>query len=214
MRYALIALIAILIACAFVLPAAPVNSLGKSIGLGSNSKQVKDHGSDHDNEIMENEKDTDDIEEIGANGTLLAGGGGWNSVKMSGSIFKDTFGVFIDGDSGNWSYSSLVFQARDQDSTLHALNFTNVVFDNTSVANMTYVHAWGWASFDDTQGFWFHLVLMDNGSRSNDLFDLALYKDTNKNWIMDETAPLLHWVFNGLEGGNIWIGAGNQDSEI
>src|SRR5512136_1889993 len=129
MRYALIALIAILIACAFVLPAAPVDSLGKSIGIGSDSKQVKDHGSDHDNENAEDDADMDDIEETSGSGTLLAGGGGWHSVKMSGSMYKDTFGVFIDGDTGNWSYSSLVFQARDQDATVHALNFTKVVFD-------------------------------------------------------------------------------------
>lgn len=221
MKYALIGALAVLIACAFVLPAVPMSSLEKTIGLNHSSQVAPTSGSedsenetgDHDNETIENDIEMEDFEANDVNGTLLAGGGGWFEVNMSGTIHKDTFGVFIDGDSGNWSYSGLVLQARDQQATIHGLNFTKVVFDNTTVANMTYVHAWGWASFDKVEGFWFHLILMDNGSRSNDLFDFALYKDTDKNWTMDETSPLLHWVANGLDGGNIWVVGGVSESD-
>jgi hypothetical protein len=210
LKYAIVGIIAVLIAGVFVLAAVPMGSSGKAVGFDSNSRNAptnepKRHASGNEAHDWENE--TDDVDEVDVNGTLLAGGGGWHAVNMSGTICKDTFGVFIDGDSGNWSMSSLVFQARDQGAMVHAINFTKVVFDNTTVANITYVHAWGWATYDKREGFWFHLVLMDNGTRTNDLVDLALYKDTDQNWTMDETSPLLHWVFNGLGGGNIWVGA-------
>jgi hypothetical protein len=94
---------------------------------------------------------------------------------------------------------------------IHATNFTDIVFDNTTDANVIYVRASGWATWNQGQGFWFKLVLMDNGSRANDSFDLAVYKDVGNNWTMDETTPLAQWVFNGLGGGNIWVG--NEDME-
>jgi len=204
MRSVLTGLLAILIACAFVLPAAPTGFSGKSVGLGSDFNETKDNSLDSDDKATDDETDL--------NETMSAGGGGWYRVNMSGTLYKDTFAVCIDGNPGNWSKSSLVLQARDQNATIHAVNFTNIVFDNTTVENMTYVHAWGWAKCDKAEGFWFHLVIMDNGTRSSDLFDLTLYNDSDGNWTMDETAPLFHWVFDGLGGGNIWVTAEEQES--
>jgi len=188
-----------LLACAFVLPGAPVDSSARSVGLESDTAEATGLAADD--------------EEMDANESLVAGGGGWYKVNISGTMYKDTFGVFIDGSPGNWSRSSLVLHARDQSATIHALNFTNIVFDNTTVENMTYVHAWGWASCNKVEGFWFHLVIMDNGTRSNDLFDLSLYVDSDGNWTMDETTPAVHWVFEGLDGGNIEVAPEEQESE-
>jgi hypothetical protein len=216
MKYAVIAgIVAVLVAAVFVLSAVPTVSLGKSLGIstasdhqlsGEKDKQWKGN----DTEANETE-DNDTGESEMANATLIAGGGGWAMVNVSGTFYKDTFGVFVDGDSGNWTYSSLVFQARDQGAMIHATNFTDIVFDNTTDANVIYVRASGWATWNQGQGFWFKLVLMDNGSRANDSFDLAVYKDVGNNWTMDETTPLAQWVFNGLGGGNIWVG--NEDME-
>ncbi|MDG6898570.1 MAG: hypothetical protein JRN24_02400 [Nitrososphaerota archaeon] len=217
MKYAIAGIVAVLIAAVFVLAAVPTSSLGKTLGLsaasdhqpsGEKDKQAKANDTD-DNETEDNETGESEM----TNATLIAGGGGWSMVNVSGTLYRDTFGVFVDGDSGNWSYSSLVFQARDQGAMIHATNFTDIVFDNTTVANVTYVRASGWATWNQEQGFWFKLVLMDNGSRSNDSFDLAIYKDANNNWTMDETTPLAHWVFNGLGGGNIWVSNEDMESE-
>jgi len=216
MKYALIGILAVFVASAFVLSTVSAGSMAKAAGQNPSFGDMivgeykngnkKGHNATHDDDHNATDNDTDE-NEMNENWTLVAGGGGWHGQNMSATIYKDTFGVFIVGDSGNWSNSSFVFQARDQGATLHALNFTNIVFDNTTVENMTFVHAWGWASYDKVKGFWFHLVLMDNGTRSNDLLDLTLYKDSDKNWTMDETTPLLHWIFDGLDGGNIWVGA-------
>ncbi len=212
MKYSLIGALALLIAGAFVLSTASVGPIETVVGLDSHSNDSPANDEKNDDHEAEEAEDAD-VDETNVNGTLLAGGGGWHAIRMNGKVFKDTFGIFIDGDDGNWSNSSFVFQARDQGVTIHALNFTNIVFDNKTVANMTYVHAWGWASYDKTEGFWFHLVMMDNGTRANDTLDLALYKDTNTNWTMDETSPLLHWIFNGLDGGNLWVGTETSESE-
>jgi hypothetical protein len=193
MKYAIAGLIAILLAGVFVFAAVPVSSFEKAVGLNS-SVEKKDHPKDMDD-------DMDDENETG-----LAGGGGWREVNMSGSMYKDTFGVYIGGNlSDENCTNSFVFQARDQGVTIHSRNFTDIQVDNTSEENVTYVHAWGWATYDKDNGFWFHLVLKDNGTRANDLFNLELYKDEGKDWTMDEGSPLLHWVFDGLDGGNIWV---------
>lgn len=192
MKYALVGLIAVLLAGVFVLSAVPASSFDQAAGLNPSEGKSKGHTGDADEEDDENE-------------TSLAGGGGWYSVNMSGSIYKDTFGVHIGGNLSNCSDNSFVLQAREQDATIHSRNFTDIQLDNTSVENVTLVHAWGWAIYDKSEGFWFHLILMDNGSRANDSFELELYKDTGKDWTMDEASPLLHWVFAGLQGGNIWV---------
>jgi hypothetical protein len=196
MKYLVVGLIAILIAGVFVFSAVPVSSLDKALGLSSNPDRNK-------NEVKDND-DLDD-EDDDENETGLAGGGGWCDVNMSGSMLKDTFGVYISGNLSNTSSNSFVFQARDQDATIHSRNFTDLQVDNTTEENVTYVHAWGWATYDKYEGFWFHLVLKDNGTRANDLFELWLYKDGQKDWTMDEADPILHWVFDGLDGGNIWV---------
>jgi hypothetical protein len=195
MKYALIGLMAVLIAGVFVFAAVPISSFDKAMGLSSSPDNGKNGVKDADNDHV----DEDDNE------TGLAGGGGWCDVNMSGSIYKDNFGVHISGNLTNTSSNGFVFQARDQDATIHSRNFTDIQVDNTSVVNVTYVHAWGWATYDKSEGFWFHLVLMDNGTRANDYFELELYKDAQKDWTMDEADPILHWVFEGLGGGNIWV---------
>ena len=196
MKYAIVGLIAILLAGVFVFAAVPVSSFDKALGLNS-SPDKKDHATDSD--------DDDDVDDDDENETGLAGGGGWCDVNMSGSMFKNTFGVYISGNLSDNSSNAFVFQARDQGATIHSKNFTDIQVDNTSDENITSVHAWGWATYEKDDGFWFHLVLMDNGTRANDLFDLELYKDTGKDWTMDEADPILHWAFAGLDGGNIWV---------
>jgi len=197
MKYALIGLIAVLIAGVFVFGAVPMSSFDKAVGLNSSPDNGKNGVKDADHD--------DDDEDEDDNETGLAGGGGWCDVNMSGSIFKDTFGVYISGNLSNTSSNHFVFQARDQNAMIHSGNFTDIQVDNTTEENVTYVHAWGWATYDKCEGFWFHLILKDNGTRANDLFELQLYKDSEKDWTMDEADPILHWVFEGLDGGNIWV---------
>jgi hypothetical protein len=212
MRYAIAGLLAAMIASIFVLAALPVGSLGKASDLGSPLSnhapgQAKKHEArDNENETHDWDNETD---EMNGNVTAIAGGGGWYAVNMSGTLYKDTFGIFI-GEEDNMSAGEFVFHARDQDATIHSTNFTSILVDNTSGDNLTYVKVSGWATYNKADGFWFHLVLVDNGTRSNDIVDLSIYKDTNQNWAMDEGMPLVEWIFNGLGGGNIWVCPGDS----
>jgi hypothetical protein len=208
MRYAIAGLLAALIAGIFVLAAVPVGSFGMASDLGSPASdhtpaQTKKH------QAHDNENETDDADEMNGNVTAIAGGGGWYAVNMSGILYKDTFGIFI-GEEDNMSAGEFVFHARDQGATIHSTNFTSILVDNTSGDDLTYVKVSGWATYNKSEGFWFHLVLVDNGTRSNDIVDLSIYKDTNHNWTMDEGMPLVEWVFSGLGGGNIWVGPGDS----
>ncbi len=94
-----------------------------------------------------------------------------------------------------------------------ATNFTKVEVDNKSIENVTVVSAWGWAIYNKSTGFWFNLVLVDGGPAMKDMLKLFIYKDTDHNWTMDETSPLVMWVFEDLGGGNIWAGPEMQESE-
>jgi hypothetical protein len=206
MKYAFVGLLAVLIAGVFVLAAVPMGSLGKVVGVGSDQQTGPKHlgkgnqTGDHDNE-------TEDMDNV----TAIAGGGGWQMVNMSDVLYKDTFGCFI-GEQNNMSVGGFVFQARDQGVTIHATNFTHVDVDNTSVENATIVTAKGWALYDKSAGFWFTLILVDNGT-TGDMLKLFIYKDLDKNWTMDESSPLLQWVFESLGGGNIWAGAEAMEAE-
>lgn len=195
---------AAMIAGIFVFAAVPVGSLVATDLGSSNSNHQSAPGSQH----SAKDNETGDNDEMDENMTALAGGGGWYAVDISGILYKDTFGIFI-GEVDNMTAGGFVFHARDQDATIHATNFTRIQVDNTTGDNLTYVKVWGWATFDKSEGFWFHLVLLDNGMRSNDMVDLSIYKDTNQDWTMDESTPLIEWVFNGLGGGNIWTCAGD-----
>lgn len=205
MKYAFVGLLAVLIAGVFVLAAVPMGSLGKVVGVGSDQHTGPKH--------VGNGNHTGDNNETGEmnDTTPIAGGGGWQIVNMSNVLYKDTFGCFI-GEKENMSVGGFVFQARDQGVTIHATNFTHVDVDNTSVENATIVTATGWALYDKSPGFWFTLVLVDNGT-AGDMLKLFIYKDLEKNWTMDETSPLLQWVFESLGGGNIWAGAEAMGSE-
>ncbi len=201
MKYSTIGLLAVLIAGVFVLAAVPMGSLGKVIGVSN------DEAPGHGHEGKGNQTGDNDDNETASNATAIAGGGGWQVVNLSGVLYKNTFGCFI-GEQDNKTVGNFVFQARDQDVTIHATNITKVNVDNTSVENVTIVSAWGWALYDKMAGFWFNLILVDGGHGANDTLKLFIYKDLDKNWTMDESTPLVQWVFEGLGGGNIWTGPG------
>jgi hypothetical protein len=205
MKYAFVGLLAVLIAGVFVLAAVPMGSLGKVVGASEDQHTGPRH--------VGNGNHTGEHNETGEmnNTTPIAGGGGWQMVNMSDVLYKDTFGCFI-GERDNMSVGGFVFQARDQGVTIHATNITHVDVDNTSIENATIVTATGWALYDKTAGFWFTLVLVDNGTHG-DMLKLFIYKDLEKNWTMDESSPLLQWVFESLGGGNIWAGAEAMEAE-
>ncbi len=216
MKYAIVGLLAVLVAGVFVLAAVPMGSLGKvpSLVTGSDHQTPgpKHHGDDNETGDVDDDNETGEMEDHEANATAIAGGGGWQIVNMSGVLFKDTFGVFI-GEIDNVTVGEFVFQARDQGVTIHSSNFTKVEVDNTSMVNVTIVSAWGWAIYDKSVGFWFNLMLFDGGHGSKDMLKLFIYKDADHNWTMDETSPLVMWTFESLGGGNIWTGPGMPESD-
>jgi hypothetical protein len=161
------------------------NANGKQKNLANDSQDDNDH--DNDNETHENE--TRVIPSIG--------GGGWFAVTVGSTTYKDTFGMFISGDSS--VPSEFVLQGRDASVRVHSWNFTKISFAN----NNTTVNAMGWCTVNGAGGYWFNLTAMDLGDRHSDKLQLTVYKDSNNNSQMDETTPAYQWTVNGLGGGQI-----------
>jgi hypothetical protein len=218
MKSALVFIAAIMMAGVFAVAAVQTTTVGKVAGLGSNSDNSSVNCPDRptkdteagvvDQEANEGLELSNKVCDVNQSGTTImssAGGGGWAAVNMSGTIYKDTFGVFL-GLKDNLTIGGFVFQARDQGAVIHSVNLTNAKCFS-SAANSSTFDVRGWATYNKAEGFWFRLVLMDLGKGSLGILDLTLYKDLNKNWMMDEQIPLLHWIFNGLGGGNIWVHA-------
>lgn len=189
---------AICLAAAFVmLGAAIVPSTSSVIPLG----QANGHG-EFSNDAWEDHNETGDNETEAAH---VIGGGGWFMVVVDNVSYKDTFGMSItENDSAN---SSFVFQGRDASIRVHSLNFTGIDFSD----NNTTASARGWCTVNGNTGFWFSLKISDNGTRSDDVFQLSVYKDKNRTGDMDEDTPTWQWIANGLGGGQ--IGSSAEDDE-
>ena len=199
----------LLAAGAVVISLAAPLTLGHLNFLGS----ANDHGghedqNDQQDNDMDDENETMEMNETEELVPPAAGGGGWFNVKnATGVVFKDTFGLELQGNRSLWNTSGFVFQGRDASVRIQPTNFTKINLMNMTEKgkNFTMADAWGWAKANGVEGYWFHLVLVDKGNRSSDVLDLSVFKDTNKTWKMDETTPTWHWIATGLDGGMIHV---------
>lgn len=161
--------------------------------------KVADAPDDQDNETAEHQSEA----------APVIAGGGWFDVKVGNMTFKDTFGLFISGNASFMNASSFVLQGRDLSTRIQSVNFTEVTFSND---NKT-VDAVGWCTANGSTGYWFRITATDMGNRSADVLHLWVYKDSNKNWMMDEATPTWHWLVNGLGGGQISAGGFEEPSD-
>ncbi len=197
MRTRTYALFALVIAAVMVSTGAAWSVMSTDLSRALNGSDDHDQDGSHGHNDTDNETGDHDLELNQTTRFLLdrAGGGGWFMANNASNVSsKDTFGFELDGTTGHFNNSSMVFQARNVGMTVHMRLWNTIAFDNVTVPGAHTAHATGMA-VGGGKNWSFRLQLSDVGKGMDDKFLLVLTNGT----------MTLTFQSTGLGGGNIEV---------